>query len=90
MFYLSSMANCGSNVLILQSIEELRAKRKRPDHESVVSHAQKHHGLSMKDGRESLCCLLNNGSVFNRPTSAGRISLFVSEESDNTIAESIF
>ena len=90
MFYLSSMANCGSNVLILKSIEELRAKKKRPNRESVVSHAQKHHGLSIKDSRESLCCLLNNGSVFSRPTSAGLISLFVSEESNNTIAESIF
>ena len=90
MFYLSSMANCGSNLLILKSIEELRAKKKRPDHESVVSHAQRLHGLSIKDGRESLCYLLNNGSVFNRPTSAGLISLFVSEESNNTITASIF
>ena len=90
MFYMSSMANCGSNLVILKSIEELRAKKKRPDHESVVSHAQRLNGLSIKDGRESLCCLLNNGSVFTRPTSAGLISLFVSEESNCTIAESIF
>ena len=63
---------------------------KRPDHESVVSHAQKHHGLSIKDGRESLFCLLNTGSFFNRTTPSGLISLFVSEESSNIIAESIF
>ena len=90
MFYLSSMANCGSNLLIFKSIEEFRAKKKRPDHESVVLHAQRLHGLSIKDGRESLCCLLNNVSVVTRPTSAGLISLFVSEESNCTIAESIF
>ena len=82
------MDNFGSNVLILKSIEELRAKKKRPNHESVVSHAQKHHGLSINDGRESLCCLLNNGSVFNRPMSAGLISLFAKEESNNNIFES--
>ena len=70
MFYLSSMANCGSNLLILKSIKELRAKKKCPDHESVVSHAQRLHGLCIKDSREALCCLLNNGSVFNRLTSA--------------------
>ena len=90
MFYPSSTANCGSNVLILKSIEELRARKNRPDHESVVQHAQKHHGLGIKDSRESLCCLLNNGSVSNRPTSAGLISLSLSEESNNIIAESIF
>ena len=71
------MANCGSNVLILKSIEELRAKKRRPDHDSVVSHAQKHHGLSIKDGRESLFCPLNNGSI-----------LFVKDESNANIVES--
>ena len=76
--------------VMLKSIDELRAKKKRPDFESVVSHAQKHHGLSIKDSRESLFCLLNDGSVLNRPTSACLISLVVSQESNNIISESIF
>ena len=82
------MANCGSNELILKSIEELSAKKRRPDHDSVVSHALKHHGLSIEDGRKSLFFLLNSGSIVDKPTSAGFTSLFVKDESNTNIAES--
>jgi len=41
------MANCGANVLILKSIEELRATKKRPNQHYVITHAQKHYGLSI-------------------------------------------
>ena len=82
------MANCGSNVLILKSVEELRAKKRHPDHDSVVSHALKHHGRSIEDGRKSLFCLLNSGSIVDKPTSAGFTSLFVKDESNTNIAES--
>lgn len=67
-------------MLILKSIEELRAKKKRSDHESFVSHAVRQHGLSVKDGRESLSCLLNKGSVSNKPPRSGPISLFVKDK----------
>ena len=76
------MANCSSNVLILKSIEELRAKKRCPDHDSVISHAQKHHG------RKSIFCPLNSGSIVDKPTSAGCTSLFVKNESNTKIVES--
>ena len=75
------MTNVLSNELILKSIGDLRSRRKHPDHESVVSHAEKHYGLSIEDGRESFSCLLNNGSIHNEPTQAGLISLFLKEDS---------
>ena len=37
---------------ILKSLVELRTKRKRPDHASVVSYAEKYHGLSIEEGRQ--------------------------------------
>ena len=81
------MANCGTNVLILKLSEELKAKKRRPDHDSVASHAKKHHGLSIEDGRESLFYLLNNGSIVNRPTPAGLTLLFAKDESNINISE---
>jgi len=75
-------------MLILKSIEELRARKSRPDHNSVVSHAQKHHGLSIEDARESLFCLLSNGSIVDKPTPAGLTSIFVKDESNTNIVES--
>ena len=51
------MANCGANVLISKSIEELRTRKKRRDQDSVTIHAQKHHGLSIEDSHE---LFLNN------------------------------
>ena len=73
------MAYCRNRELILKSIGELRAKRKRPDNDSVTSYAEKHYGLSHEDCRESLSCLLNDGTIVNKPTHAGLISLFISE-----------
>ena len=78
------MAHCHSNSLILRSIEELVAKRKRRDHETVVLHAHKHHGLSVEDGRESISFLMNKGFVINKRTQAGYISLFVNEDVKNS------
>ena len=77
------MAHCHSNALIPRSIEELRAKRKRRDHETVVLHAHKQHGLSVEDGRESISFLMNRRFVINKPTQAGYISLFVKEDEIN-------
>ena len=74
------MACCGSKELILKSIAELRSKRKRPKHASVISHAERHYGLSIEEGHDSLSCLFNNGSVFNKPMQAGLASLFVEED----------
>ena len=71
------MAHCSNSQIVLNSIEELRVKRKRRDHETVISHAEKNHGPSVSDGRESLCYLMNKGFVINKPTQAGHISLFV-------------
>ena len=77
------MAHCHNNALILRSIEELIARRKRRDHETVVLHAHKHHGLSIEDGRESISFLMNKGFVINKRTQAGYISLFVKEDVKN-------
>ena len=71
------MAHCSNSQIVLNSIEELRVKRKRRDYETIVSHAEKKHGLKVSDGHESLCYLLNKGFVINKPTQAGHISLFV-------------
>ena len=80
----TSMAHCSNSQILLNSIEELRVKRKRRDHETVVSHAEKKHGLNLRDGRESLCYLMNKGFVINRPTQAGHISLFVKKNEVNS------
>ena len=77
------MAHCHNNALILRSIEELIARRKRRDHETVVLHAHKHHGLSIEDGRESVSFLINKGFVINKRTQDGYISLFVKEDVKN-------
>ena len=82
------MANCGSNVFILKSIEDLRTRKKRPDQDSVTIHAQKHYGLSIEDSQESLRCLLENGSIVNKPTSTGLASFFIMDGSNNVVPDS--
>ena len=74
------MANGGRDETIIKSILELRSKKKRPDHESVVSHAQQVYGLKVEDGRACLCNLLNRGQVVNTPSQAGHVSLFVKDK----------
>ena len=76
------------NVLISKSNEDLRAKERHPDYDFVVAHAQKHHGLSIADGRESLFRPLKNGSFVDKATPAGLTSLFAKDESNTDIAES--
>ena len=76
------MANCGANVLILKSIEELRARTKRLDQDSVTTHAQKHYGLSIEDSQESLRSLLENCSIVNNPTPTVLASFFVMDGSN--------
>ena len=71
------MTHCSNSQIVLNSIEELRIKRNRRDHETVVSHAEKKHGLKVNDRCESLCYLMNKGFVINKPKQAGHISLFV-------------
>ena len=73
------MAHCSNSLIVLKSIEELRVKKKRRDHETVVLHAEKNHGLKVEDGRDSLCYLMNKGSVINKPTQAGHISFFLNQ-----------
>ena len=82
------MANCGTNVFILKSIEDLRTRKKRPDQDSVTTHAQKHYGLSIEDSQESLRCLLENGSIVNKPTSTGLASSFIMDGSNNVVPDS--
>ena len=48
----------------------------------------RYYGLRIEDGRESLFCLLNSGSIVDKPTSAGFTSVFVTDESNTNIAES--
>ena len=65
-YHQSSMTNCGTNVVISKSMEGVRAKKRRPDRDSIVPQAQEPHGLSIEDGRESVFCLLSNGSIVDR------------------------
>ena len=59
---------------------ELAFLRTRIRYTPVISHSKKLYGLSTKEGHDSLSCLLDNGSVFNKPTQAGLTSLFVKED----------
>ena len=43
------MAHCSNLQIVLNSIEEIWVKRKRRDHETVVSHAKKKDGLIVND-----------------------------------------
>ena len=74
------MANGARDETIMKSVLELRSKKKRPNHESVVSHAQKVYGLKVEDGRACLCNLMNRGQVVNKPSQAGHVSLFVKDK----------
>ena len=78
------MAHCSNSQILLNSMEELRVKRKRQDHETVVSHAEKKHGLNVRDGRKSLCYLTNKGFLLNKPMQAGHILLFVKNNEVNS------
>eukprot|EP00112_Aurelia_sp_Birch-Aquarium-sp1_P005199 Seg159.10 transcript_id=Seg159.10/GoldUCD/mRNA.D3Y31 product="hypothetical protein" protein_id=Seg159.10/GoldUCD/D3Y31 len=59
------MAHCASNLIVLNSIDEIRnIKKKRPDRQTIVKFAGKEYDLSAEDTHNSLQSLLQSKSVY--------------------------
>ena len=71
------MAHCASNLIVINSIDELRnIKKKRPDRETIIKFAGKEYGLSAEDTLNSLQSLILSKSIYVK-TKRGKESFFV-------------
>ena len=71
------MAHCASNLIVINSIDEIRnIKKKRPDRQTIVKFAGKEYGLSAEDTLNSLQSLIQSKSVYVK-NKRGKESFFV-------------
>ena len=71
------MAHCASNLIVLNSIDEIRnIKKKRPDRETIIKFAEREYGLGAEDTKNSLDSLIQSKSIYVK-VKRGKESFFV-------------
>ena len=71
------MAHCARNLIVLNSIDEIRnIKKKRPDKETIIKFAEREYGLGAEDTTNSLDSLIQSKSIYVK-VKRGKESFFV-------------